>query len=64
MDRKLTLISAIDPSFPLARLRVRDQLALIRPVDLSFTAGEAAVFLIHIMGLNLFAGWIGGQVIV
>ncbi len=60
-----------DPALPLARLRVRNQLAEMRAADLRFTPAEAAEFLNRAMGLNLSTeniaalesrteGWIAG----
>ncbi len=60
-----------DPSLPLARLRVRNQLTELRAADLRFTPAEAAEFLNQAMGLSLSAaaiaaleahteGWIAG----
>jgi LuxR family maltose regulon positive regulatory protein len=40
----LAIASRIDPPLPLARLRVRRQLAELRAADLRFTNAEAAVF--------------------
>ena len=67
----LVIATREDPSLPLARLRVRDQLTELRAADLRFTPTEAAEFLNRIMGLNLTAediaalearteGWIAG----
>lgn len=67
----LTLISRSDPPFPLARWRVRGQLAEVRANDLRFTLEEAARFLNDSMGLPLttddlailetrIEGWIAG----
>ncbi|MCA9988590.1 MAG: hypothetical protein KDE59_29995, partial [Anaerolineales bacterium] len=67
----LVITTRIDPSLPLARWRVRNQLAEIRAADLRFTPDEAATFLNEVMGLNLPAediaaletrteGWIAG----
>ncbi|MEO8315809.1 MAG: LuxR C-terminal-related transcriptional regulator [Pseudomonadota bacterium] len=60
-----------NPSLPLARLRVRDQLTELRAADLRFTTAEATTFLKEVMGLNLAVqdidaleerteGWIAG----
>lgn len=49
----LLLLSRTDPPLPLARWRVRGQLAEIRAADLRFTAAEAAIFLTEVMGLHL-----------
>ena len=65
------ITSRSDPPLPLARWRVRRQLAEIRAADLRFTPAEAAAFLNRVMGLNLSAadiaaletrteGWIAG----
>jgi LuxR family transcriptional regulator, maltose regulon positive regulatory protein len=67
----IVLSTRIDPPWPLARLRVRNQLIEIRAKDLRFTTEEAAAFLNQVMGLNLSAedvaaletrteGWIAG----
>ena len=45
-----------DPVLPLARLRVRGELAEIRAAELRFTPGEAAAYLNEMMGLQLTAG--------
>ncbi len=45
-----------DPVLPLARLRVRGELAEIRAAELRFTPGEAAAYLNETMGLQLTAG--------
>jgi LuxR family maltose regulon positive regulatory protein len=49
----IILSSRVDPPWPLARFRARDQLVEVRAGDLRFTAGEAATFLNRLMGLNL-----------
>lgn len=49
----ILLSTRVDPSWPLARFRVRNQLIEIRAQDLRFTSEEAATFLIKMMGLNL-----------
>ncbi len=71
-DRKqLVLATRIDPPLPLARMRVRDQLADIRSDQLRFTRHEVGAFLNDIMGLTLSAsdlaametrteGWVAG----
>ncbi|HEX8993036.1 MAG TPA: LuxR C-terminal-related transcriptional regulator [Anaerolineales bacterium] len=51
----LVLSTRVDPPWPLARLRVRQQLVEIRALDLRFSAGEAAAFLNQAMGLDLSA---------
>ncbi len=43
----------VDPPWPLARFRARNQLIEVRAQDLRFTTEEAASFLNRIMGLNL-----------
>lgn len=66
----VAITSREDPPFPLARLRVRDQLTELRASDLRFTLPEAAGFL-QAMNLNLSEddiaalearteGWIAG----
>ncbi len=50
---RLIIISRIDPPFPLARWRVRNQLTELRASDLYFRLEEAAVFLNDVMGLTL-----------
>lgn len=49
----LVLTTRTDPPFPLARLRVRDQLNELRAIDLRFTAAETAAFLTQVMELDL-----------
>lgn len=67
----LVMASRRDPQFPLARLRVRDQLTKLSGVDLRFTPDETTDFLNRVMGLKLSAaqvtaletrteGWIAG----
>ena len=67
----LVISSRADPPWPLARLRVRGELAEIRTRDLRFTTDEAATFLNNVMGLklspqevasleDLTEGWIAG----
>lgn len=67
----IILSTRVDPPWPLARFRARNQLIELRAVDLRFTIGEAAAFLNQMMGLNLSAedvaalearteGWIAG----
>jgi len=51
----LLLSTRVDPPWPLARFRARDQLIEIRAVDLRFTTEETAVFLNQVMGLDLRA---------
>lgn len=73
LPRNLHLIisTRIDPPFPLARFRARNQLIEIRARDLRFSSDEAATFLNRTMGLQLSAeevaalgarteGWIVG----
>ncbi|EFH84022.1 LuxR C-terminal-related transcriptional regulator [Ktedonobacter racemifer] len=70
-DVHLVIASRVDPPFPLARLRVRNQLLELRDVDLRFQTEEAAHFLTHTMALSLeetaiatlasrTEGWIAG----
>lgn len=49
------LSTRIDPPWPLARFRARDQLVEIRAADLRFTPDETAAFLGECMGLHLSA---------
>ncbi len=67
----LVISTREDPQLPLARLRVRGELAELRADDLRFTPSEAAEFLNQAMGLNLSEehisalearteGWIAG----
>jgi ATP/maltotriose-dependent transcriptional regulator MalT len=67
----LVLSTRVDPPFPLARLRARNQLVEIRAQDLRFSVDEALEFLNRTMGLNLTIeevaalearteGWIAG----
>lgn len=49
----LLLSSRVDPGLPLARLRVRGQLAELRAADLRFTRDEAAGFLQQALGFPL-----------
>jgi LuxR family transcriptional regulator, maltose regulon positive regulatory protein len=69
--KHLALLTRIDPSLPLSRLRVRNQLVDIRADQLRFTRDEIAAFLNDMMGLKLSAedlsaiearteGWIAG----
>jgi len=48
----LIIATREDPTLPLARLRVRDQLTEVRATDLRFTPSEAAEFLNQVMGRN------------
>lgn len=68
---RLVVSTRIDPPWPLARFRARNQLIEIRAQDLRFTTEEAASFLNRMMGLNLAQeeivalgvrteGWIAG----
>lgn len=66
---RLVVASRIDPPWPLARYRVRNQLAEIRSQDLSFTLQEAAEFLNTAADLTIeqvqaleerTEGWIAG----
>lgn len=67
----IVLSTRIDPPWPIARFRARNQLVEVRAHDLRFTTEEAAAFLNQVMGLNLSAddiaaletrteGWIAG----
>ena len=67
----LILTTRVDPPFPLARWRARNQLIEIRADELRFTAAEATVFLNQVMGLRLSVeqiaalgsrteGWVAG----
>ena len=67
----LVISTRADPPLPLARLRVRCEMAELRAADLQFTPEEAATFLDGVMGLKLSAeevtgletrteGWIAG----
>lgn len=51
----LVFSTRVDPPWPLARLRARNQLVEIRAADLRFTVEETAVFLNQVMGLRLSA---------
>jgi LuxR family maltose regulon positive regulatory protein len=68
---KLVLITREDPPWPLARLRVKQEMTEIRANDLHFTTEEARQFLNQSMGLDLSPnditaleqrteGWIAG----
>ncbi|MEZ4869504.1 MAG: LuxR C-terminal-related transcriptional regulator [Caldilineaceae bacterium] len=68
---RLIIITRLDPPLPLARWRVRGQLAEIRADDLRFDTTEAGALFNQIMGLQLTAeeivrletrteGWIAG----
>ena len=67
----LVISTRADPPLPLARLRVRGEMAELRAADLHFTPEEAATFLDEVMGLKLSTeeiaeletrteGWIAG----
>jgi LuxR family transcriptional regulator, maltose regulon positive regulatory protein len=58
LPKKLHLVisTRVDPPWPLARFRARNQLIEIRSQDLRFTTEEAASFLNQVMGLNLATG--------
>lgn len=49
----LVITTREDPSLPLTRLRVRNQLTEIRAIDLSFSLEEAVQFLSSVMRVNL-----------
>lgn len=49
----LVISTREDPSLPLTRLRVRNQLTEIRAMDLSFSLEETAEFLSNVMRVNL-----------
>lgn len=49
----LVIATREDPSLPLTRLRVRNQLTEIRAADLSFSLEEASEFFAKVMGVNL-----------
>jgi LuxR family maltose regulon positive regulatory protein len=52
-DFHLMIATRMDPAFPLARLRARDQLVELRADDLRFLPEEATAFLHEVMGLEL-----------
>jgi LuxR family transcriptional regulator, maltose regulon positive regulatory protein len=67
----LVIASRMDPPWPLARWRVRDELTEVRSKDLRFSPEEASTFLNTVMGLKLAIrdialldqrteGWIAG----
>ena len=67
----LVIVSRIDPSLPLSRLRASEQITELRVEDLRFSFDEAAVFLNQVVGFELSAaevaalgdrteGWIVG----
>jgi LuxR family transcriptional regulator, maltose regulon positive regulatory protein len=49
----LLVSTRVDPPWPLARFRARNQLVEVRAQDLRFTGEEAAVFLSRMMGMTL-----------
>ncbi|MCL4258960.1 MAG: hypothetical protein KJZ53_10600, partial [Anaerolineales bacterium] len=49
----LVIVTREDPSLPLTRLRVRNQLTEIRAADLSFSLAETGAFFANVMGINL-----------
>ena len=49
----LVITTREDPSLPLTRLRVRNQLTEIRAADLSFSLNEADEFFSNVMGVHL-----------
>jgi ATP-dependent transcriptional regulator len=51
----IVISTRVDPPWPLARWRARNQLVEIRAADLRFTAEETTIFLNQVMGLNLSA---------
>jgi LuxR family transcriptional regulator, maltose regulon positive regulatory protein len=68
---RLVIATRADPPIPLSRLRVLGELKELRADDLRFTAGETALFLNQVMGLDLSEediaalearteGWIAG----
>ena len=70
-NMQFVLISREDPPLPLPRLRVRNQVVVIRQKDLRFSTKETAAFLNTSMGLDLLPedisalehrteGWIAG----
>jgi LuxR family maltose regulon positive regulatory protein len=52
----LVVASRMDPPWPLARWRVRDELTEVRTKDMRFTTTEATSFLNEVMGLQLSTG--------
>lgn len=52
----LVLVTRSDPALPLARLRVRGQLAEMRAADLRFDSAEVAAYLNELHGLGLHPG--------
>jgi len=68
---RLVVATREDPSMPLARLRVRNQLTEIRAMDLRFSLEEASEFFSKVMGIdvsgkeieileNRTEGWVAG----
>ncbi|MBN1537734.1 MAG: hypothetical protein JW908_13435 [Anaerolineales bacterium] len=55
----LVIASRIKPKFPIAELRVKNQLIEISASDLEFSASESEIFLREVMGLNLTPEEIG-----
>jgi len=51
----LVIVSRIDPSLPLSRLRASEQITELRVEDLRFSFDEAAVFLNQVVGFELSA---------
>ena len=51
----IVISTRVDPPWPLARLRARNQLVEIRAADLRFSAEETSIFLSQVMGLRLSA---------
>jgi LuxR family maltose regulon positive regulatory protein len=49
----IVISTRVDPPWPLARLRARDQLTELRAADMRFTVEETAIFLNEVMGLSL-----------
>ncbi len=71
LQMRLIVTSRIDPLLPLARWRVKRQLAELRAEDLRFTFAEANLFFNQVMGLELSVenitaleskteGWVAG----
>jgi ATP/maltotriose-dependent transcriptional regulator MalT len=52
----LVVASRMDPPWPLARWRVRDELSEVRTKDLRFSLEETITFLNQVMGLKLTTG--------
>ncbi|HEY3310399.1 MAG TPA: LuxR C-terminal-related transcriptional regulator [Anaerolineales bacterium] len=55
LPEKIHLVAGtrIDPAWPLARLRARNQLIEIRAADLRFNSAESSDFLAHLLGFEL-----------